>query len=116
MSKRKIIDVEAREYVDFDEIDGKTPEEVIERMKAMRAEMGSRDVYFHINHYGYDGGKELTLRERREETDKEYSKRLAEEKKDRESKKASKALKEAKERAEFERLKKKFEGKSVFNQ
>lgn len=115
VEKRLIVDVEAREYVDFDEIDGKTPEEVIERMKAMRAEMGSRDVYFHINRYGYDGGKELTLRERREETDKEYAKRLAEEKKDRESKKASKAAKEAKEFAEYQRLQKKFQGKSVFN-
>lgn len=109
MSKRKILDVEAREYVDFDEIDGKTPEEVIERMKAMRAEMGGRDVYFHISHYGYDGGKELTLRERREETDKEYNKRIAEEKKDRLKAKEAKALKEAKELAEFMRLKKKFE-------
>lgn len=111
MSKRLILDCEAREYVDFDEIDGRTPEEVIERMKAMRAEMGGRDVYFHINHYGYDGGKELTLRERREETDKEYDKRLAAEKKDRESKKATKAAKEAKELAEFMRLKKKFADK-----
>jgi hypothetical protein len=109
MSKRKILDIEAREYVDFDEIDGKTPEEVIERMKAMRAEMGQRDVYFHIRNYGYDGGKELTLRERREETDKEYNKRIAEEKKDKLKAKEAKALKEAKELAEFMRLKKKFE-------
>jgi hypothetical protein len=108
MSKRLILDCEAREYVDFDEIDGKTPEEVIERMKALRADVGERDVYFYIRNYGYDGGKELTLRERREETDKEYNKRLAEEKKDRLRTKEAKALKEAKERAEFERLKKKF--------
>lgn len=109
MNKRKILDVEAREYVDFDEIDGKTPEEVIERMKALRADVGDRDVYFYISRYGYDGGKELTLRERREETDKEYNKRLAEEKKDRLKAKETKALKEAKERAEYERLRKKFE-------
>ncbi len=109
MSKRKILDVEAREYVDFDEIDGKTPEEVIERMKALRESVGDRDVYFYISRYGYDGGKELTLRERREETDKEYNKRIAEEKKDRLKAKETKALKEAKERAEYLRLKKKFE-------
>lgn len=109
MSKRLILDCEAREYVDFYEFDGKTPEEVIERMQTMRAEMGGRDVYFHINHYGYDGGKELTLRERREETDKEYNKRIAEEKKDKLKAKEAKALKEAKELAEYMRLKKKFE-------
>ena len=115
MTKRKILDVEAREYVDFDEIDGKTPEEVIERMKAMRAEMGGRDVYFHINHYGYDGGKELTLRERRLENDKEYAKRMADEKRVKAKAKEDKAAKEAKEFAEYQRLQKKFQGKSVFN-
>ena len=112
MSKeRKILDVDANEYIDFDEFDNKTPEEVIERMKVLRTEMGERDVYFYINSYGYDGGKELTLRERRLENDKEYNARMAAEKKEREAKKASKAAKEAKERAEFERLKKKFEEK-----
>ena len=112
MSKaRKILDVEANEYVDFYEFDGKTPEEIIERMKALRAEMGERDVYFYINHYGYDGGKELTLRERREENDKEYDARIKSEDKARAKAKADKAAKEAKERAEFERLKKKFESK-----
>lgn len=109
MSKRKILDVEAREYVDFDDFDMKTPEEVIERMKTLRAGVGDRDVYFYISHYGYDGGKELTLRERREETDKEYNKRIAEEKRDRLRAKEAKAAKEAKEFAEFQRLKKKFE-------
>ena len=108
MTKRKILDVSANEYIDFDEFDGKTPEQVIENMKAIRKEMGDRDVYFFIQHYGYDGGKELTLRERRKETDKEYNKRIAEEKKDRLKAKETKALKEAKERAEYERLRKKF--------
>lgn len=109
MTKRKILDVEAREYVDFDEFDMKTPEEVIERMKALRAGVGDRDVYFYISHYGYDGGKELTLRERREETDTEYNKRLAEEKKDRERKKAATQAKKDREYGEYMRLKAKFE-------
>jgi len=111
MSKRLILDCEAKEYVDFDEFDMKTPEEIIERMKALRTEIGSRDIYFYFEPYGYDGGKNITLRERREETDKEYDKRLAAEKKDRESKKATKAAKEARELAEFMRLKKKFADK-----
>ena len=114
MSKRKMLDVDAGLYASFCEFDDQTPEQIIENMKKFRAEIGDRDVYFHINHYGFDGGKELELRERREENDKEYEKRLKEEKKERESKKASKALKEAKELAEYERLKKKFEGKSAF--
>ena len=109
MSKRKIVDVEVKEYVDFDEFDGKTPEEIIERMKAFRTEMNDRDVYFYINHYGYDGGKELKLRERREETDKEYEKRIAEEEKVRAKKRADEKKKKDREYAEYERLKKKFE-------
>lgn len=109
MSKRLILDCDAREYVDFDDFDGKTPEEIIETMKALREEVGGRDVYYHINRYGYDGGKELSLRERREETDKEYNKRLAEEQKDKLKAKEAKAAKEAKELAEYMRLKKKFE-------
>ena len=110
MPKRKILDVDAKEYVDFGEFDMKTPEQVIESMKALRAEMGDRDVYFYISHYGYDGGKELTLRERREETDKEYEKRIAEEKKERAKKKAETQAKKDKEYGEYMRLKAKFEG------
>jgi hypothetical protein len=110
MSKKLILDCEAKEYVDFDEFDMKTPEEIIERMKALRTEMGGRDIYFYFESYGYDGGKNITLRERREETDKEFEKRIAEEKKVKAKAKEAKALKEAKELAEFMRLKKKFEG------
>jgi hypothetical protein len=115
MSKRLILDCEAKEYVDFDEFDMKTPEEIIERMKALREEMGSRDVYFYFESYGYDGGKNITLRERREETDKEYAKRIAEQKKAKAKEKETKALKEAKERAEYERLAKKFGPKTVYS-
>jgi len=109
MSKRLILDCKAKYYVDFDDFDGKTPEEIIETMQALRAEVGTDDVYYSIESYGYDGGKELTLRERREETDKEYNKRIAEEKKVKAKAKEAKATKEAKELAEFLRLKKKFE-------
>jgi hypothetical protein len=110
MSK-KVLDVDANLYADFCEFDGKTPEQIIENMQIFRAEYPERDLYFYINNYGYDGGKELTLRERRLETDKEYNTRLAEEAKAKAKEKESKANKEAKELAEYERLKKKFEGK-----
>ncbi len=110
MSKRKIVDVKLDEYVDFyDVLNLKTPAEVVQAMDYYLKEYAGRDVYFSVETYGYDGGKELTLRERREENDKEFAKRTAEEKKARAVKKESKALKEAKERAEYLRLKKKFE-------
>ncbi len=107
--KKIIIDVESNLYVDFDEFDGKTPEQIIETMKTYAFHYPDRDLYFHINHYGYDGGKELEMRERRLENDKEFNKRIAEEKKSKDLKQQQKADKEAKELAEFLRLKKKFE-------
>lgn len=115
MSKRQILDVEVNDYIDFyDVLDGKTPNQVVEAMKYYKDTYVGRDVYFSVDSYGYDGGKELKLRERREETDKEYEKRMAEEKKIKEVKKKSKAEKEAKEFLEYQRLQKKFQGKTVF--
>ena len=114
MSKRQIVDVEVRDcYVDFyDVIDGGTPEQIIEKMEYYRQRFKDRDIYFSVESYGYDGGKELKLRERRPETDKEYEKRMAEAKKAADVKKKQKADKEAKELAEYERLKKKFDRES----
>lgn len=115
MKKRLIIDSKLDEYIDFyDVLEGKTPDQVVEAMRYYQEKFAGRDVYFDINTYGYDGGKELQLRERREETDKEYEKRMDQEKKEREIKKANKALKDAKEFAEFQRLQKKFQSKSGF--
>ena len=110
MSKRKMLDVEVNAYVDFyDILDGKTPDQIIEAAESFKKEFEGRDIYFDIQSYGYDGGKELKLRERRLENDKEFEKRIAEEKKLKEIKKRNKADSEAKELAEYERLKKKFE-------
>ena len=114
VEKRKILDLDANLYADFDDFDGKTPEQIIENMQAFRAEYPDRDLYFHIKHYGYDGGKEMTLRERRLENDKEYAKRIADEQKEKTKAKENKAIKEAREFAEYQRLQKKFQGKSVF--
>jgi hypothetical protein len=109
MSKRKILDVEVNDYIDFyDVLDGKTPDGVVEAMKYYQEHYKGRDIYFDIQSYGYDGGKELKLRERRPETDKEFEKRTQAEKKERAVKREAKAVKEARERAEYERLKKKF--------
>jgi hypothetical protein len=110
MSKRLIVDTEVNDcYVDFyDVIDGKTPQEIAECMEYYKQRFEGRDVYFNIESYGYDGGKELKLRERREENDRDYEKRLVAEKKVKDAKKKIKADKEARDIAEYERLKKKF--------
>lgn len=112
--ERKIIDEEVNEYWDFGVIDGKTFTQVIEEMEICKAEYAGRDVYFSVDSYGYDGGKELKLRERRLETDKEFEKRIVEETKAKAKEKDAKATKEAKEFLEYQRLQKKFQGKSVF--
>mgnify|MGYP007090119821 CR=1 FL=1 len=109
MTERRIVHVETKYYVDFDDFDGKTPEQIIETMKALREEVGNDDVYYYIDSYGYDGGKELKLRERRLENDQEYNKRMAEESRIAAKKRADAKKKKDKEYAEYERLKKKFE-------
>jgi len=112
MSKRKNLDVRVNDidYIDFyDVLDGKSPDGVVETMKDWQERFAGRDVYFHVKRYEYDGDMAVELRERREETDKEYNKRIAEEKKVKDKAKESKKLKEAKELAEYERLKKKFD-------
>ena len=104
-----MLDVEVKDYLDFyDILDGKTPDQVIEAAESFKKEYAGRDIYFDIQSYGYDGGKQLNLRERRLETDKEFEKRIAEEKKAKAKQKEAKAIKEAKEFAEYQRLAKKF--------
>ena len=115
VEKRIIVDEKVNDYIDFyDVLDGKTPDQVVEAMKYYQDQYTGRDIYFNIDTYGYDGGKELTLRERRLENDKEYEKRMAEVAKDKNAKRAAKLLKEEKEFAEYQRLQKKFQGKSGF--
>lgn len=77
------------------------------------------DVKFSVEYYGYDGGMELYAVVYRDENDKEYAKRMAEEAKAREKKRLAKEKKQERarkilaeseeaERAEYERLKAKF--------
>lgn len=110
MSERKIVDVELKDYIDFDDVlDGKTPDQVIEAMAYYKEQYDGRNIYFYLESYGYDGGKELKLRERRLETDKEYEKRMAAEALEQSKKRAAARKKKDKEYAEYQRLKKKFE-------
>ena len=93
----------------YDILDQKTPEKVIAEMQGYIDHYKGREISFNVAPYGYDGGLELELWEHREETDKEYSARLAKEKLERDRKKAATKAKKDGEYAEYERLKKKFE-------
>ena len=108
MTKRKTVNVRLGEESFYDILDQRTPEEVIERMKELQAGYPDRHVYFNVSGYGYDGGMNLELWESREETDKEYNKRVAEEKRERDRKRAATKAKKDKEFAEYVRLQKKF--------
>ena len=108
MSKRKEITEKLGTESFYDILDQKTPEEVIAGMQGFIQHYAGRKVSFNVSPYGYDGGMELELYEHRLETDKEYEKRIAEEKKASVKRKKAKADKDARDRAEYERLKKKF--------
>ena len=125
MSKKRVLD--RRDQIDIvDLFDGRSLDDVIldlqSRLHAYEEEIFTHDkeMKFEVEHYGYDGGMELYVRVQRWETDKEYDRRVAKEwaakekaRKARETKKqrARQELfaKEADERAEYERLRAKFE-------
>jgi hypothetical protein len=111
MLTKQILDVDLNDYIDFDVIEYKTFDEVIDQMTLLKKEYTNRDVYFFVQSYGFDAGKELRLRERRLETDKEFAKRCKEHNTEKEKQLKAKKTKEEKELQEYERLKKKFEGK-----
>lgn len=113
-SKRKEVTAQLGTESFYDILDQKTPEEVIQRMQELRAEYPDRKVSFNVSPYGYDGGVELELWEHRLENDREFAKRREAEAKDREKEKLRKRTKEEKDFAEYQRLQKKFQGKTVF--
>lgn len=108
MSKKKIVIDDLGEGSFYDVLNGKTFDEVIARMEQYKSHYSGRDVYFDIQGYGYDGGIELCLRERRLETDREYEKRIAKENLERAKKRAAEKKKKDREYAEYVRLKEKF--------
>ena len=109
MSDRKSVEVFIGNESFHDIIDGHTPDMVIDIMKTFKQRHESLHVFFKIRYYGYDGGMELEIWERRLETDKEYKKRLAVEAKEAEKKILSEQEQKNKEFREYQRLKKKFE-------
>lgn len=107
--KRLIIDQRIGSLSFFDILDDNTPDNVIAEINKIKQEYKDRDIYFKVEYYGYDGGCDLNLHERRLENDEEYNMRLADEKKmDKQRKNKQRSIEE-KERAEFERLKRKFQ-------
>lgn len=115
MSKRREITVRLGTESFYDVLDQKTPEQVIEEMQSYIRMYQGRKISFNVSPYGYDGGLELELWESREETDKEYDKRVAVEKRERDRKRAANKAKKDRELAEYVRLKKKFGDISYFD-
>lgn len=110
MSERKIKDAGRIDLPSFyDLLDGKTPEQVIEVLRKMQQEYSGRDVFFKLEHYGYDGGITFELHERRLETDEEMAQRLKLEASRKRDEAAKLKKKHEQELKEYKRLKKKFE-------
>ena len=114
-SKRKEITVKLGTESFYDILDQKTPAQVIAEMQELDARYQGRKISFNVAPYGYDGGIELEVYEHRLENDKEFAKRREAEAKDREREKLRKRTNAEKEFAEYMRLQKKFQGKTVFS-
>lgn len=124
MSKERLRVLDRSEYVDLhDFIDGADFFDVKAELDKLEAKVDysrGHTSKFRIEHYGYDGGVEVYLDVYRDETDAEYNKRLAKEelakeksrlRREKKKEAARKVLmeSEAQERAEYERLRTKFE-------
>lgn len=110
--KKKIVEDKVAASPDlYGILDGSTVDDVIRAMQQFKAEFKDRDIFFKVRHYAYEEGLELQLWERREETDKEFKKRLDAEKKVKDQRKKSKVDRDQRERAQYLKLKQKFEGK-----
>lgn len=127
MSKERLRVLGQVDALDIGElIDGKTIEEVLMSLQALQGKyepmiLGKGyDVRFEIDYYGYDGGFDVSLHVYRDENDKEYEARMKQEEKERERKRIAKEKKqerarkilmetEAAEKAEYERLRAKYE-------
>jgi hypothetical protein len=113
-AQRKEVTVRLGTESFYDILDQKTPLQVIAEMQEFDLRYAGRKVSFNVAPYGYDGGLELEVWEHRLENDKEFAKRREAEAKDREKEKLRKRTNLEKEFAEYQRLQKKFQGKSEF--
>jgi hypothetical protein len=115
--KRKIIEALVPGYTGVnllsDLLDNKTPRQVIDFLQKIEEQYAGRDVFFCSTiHYSHDESYTVVnLWEHRLETDKEYENRLATQHLVNQTKQLAKDRAEKDERAQYERLKKKFEPK-----
>ena len=124
MSKDRQRVVDRKEYVSlFDLLDGRdffSVKEELDRLEQQVNYGSGEEAKFVVEPYGYDGGVELYLEVYRDETDAEYNRRLDKEAKAKEKARKARETKkerarkelmesEAAERAEYERLRAKFD-------
>lgn len=102
---KKLIYKEVNLYKGITDLE--TLEEIKRKVEELIEEYGEKAELF----FDSDSIISETLAYSREETDKEYEKRLKDEQKEKNKKRLEIAKKEEKERREYERLKVKFEGK-----
>lgn len=117
--------VDRKEYISiFDIFDGNNffdVKEALDKLEALVAYGQGEEAKFNVEPYGYDGGVELYMEIYRDETDAEYNNRMEKNAKTKEKARLAREKKkeaarkvlmesEAAERAEYERLRVKFEG------
>ena len=110
MDRQIITDYSPLEFLSEDSMfDGKTPDEVILELEALKEKYAGRDIFFKRDYYSYGGASEVQLIERRLENDGEFRARIRNE--ERKAKEAARDAQkqEAKELALYKKLKKKFE-------
>jgi hypothetical protein len=112
---RQLVKLTSIDYDMFDLIRlGDTFESAAQRILDLGRDVRSRyhdaaDIRFQVEHYGYDGGVQISLNLYREETDQEYVDRVAVEEKAATLAKAKAKVKGDKEYAKYLELKAKFE-------
>lgn len=105
---RKMITVTVKELDIAALLDRVTPDGVIAAMRDIQSLYSGRDIHFVVKRY-YDDMIELELMENRLENDKEFKKRMKIEAEENARNKSAREKKEVRERAQYERLKKKFD-------
>ena len=108
--ERITVEVVVKHSLDIEELlSGRTFEEVKAEMGRLEKMYQGRDVHFETRGFGYDGGVELVLVERRPETDKEYERRVDILQKAEQANQRIKERKRERDRKEYERLRRIFE-------
>ena len=77
MNRQIITDYKPLEFLSEEPLlDGKTPDEVILELEALKEKYAGRDIFFKRDYYSYGGASEVHLIERRLENDGEFRARI----------------------------------------